>query len=605
MKALTSLIFLLLFRPVWSQPSELAYQENINIYVNSHCLLVGEELLVSLFAHSNGEHFMSEFAYIQLVNLHGEKVMNAVVPINDQFGEASLYLPASLKTGDYHLISYTKWMLNGSNPKIAKQTITIINPYKPFRNPQQQPDTIYQHQDSTRRQKAVAVPAEEAQDTVQRIGLQLTFDNERSLDELIPLDLDSGQITLYLPSSLDSGIHTISFQKRLIFDQKEKIEQILLTHLEPAIQEDAMGDTDEALVYAPRDTIEFSPSKLFDIDPSISHCLLSVKTVDFHTPNPPSATIKLMRDANTYIPDWRGLVLSGTSSQPGSRIFIVNDLLHYFNTITTDEKGQFTLPLLELSNFKDTYLFAPNEIDITLDQVSFEFQNDGNPLVLSKDLLKLIERRTITSQLENIYKELKISDTPIPSPFYGYSANSYVLAEYNAFQTVNEIFTEIIEGVRFRKNNENLIQVADQQMNYLDSDPLLLINAQPIADAELLMNLKPERIERIDVLREEVVFNDGIFGGVVNIVSTDSDVPFTFSKHALNMEIANKPEVATARNKNEIDFRSQLFWSRVKDVHLPVRFQASDLEGLYEITLIGMTYEGKSYRWKKYLKIGI
>src|SRR5690606_37858023 len=75
---------------------------------------------------------MSRVVYVEILDATNQPVLQAKVPVKDGVGHTSLFLPASLNSGNYTLRAYTRWMRNYSPDFFFHRSITIVNPFKPL-----------------------------------------------------------------------------------------------------------------------------------------------------------------------------------------------------------------------------------------------------------------------------------------------------------------------------------------------------------------------------------------------------------------------------------------------------------------------------------------
>lgn len=580
------------------------YYERIQIVTNSNSLLVGEELLIGLLGTSNYEGlFLSEYAYIQLISASDENVFRIAVELKNGFGDVSIFLPSSLNSGNYRLVAYTKWMLNRSIPAISGQTLSVFNPFiklKPHKT-DNNPLNVYASDTSSLMDSS----NQSSLTSIEHLELQFLDQGKQSvLEKTIPIHIDSGEVSIVLPRDLEAGNYRLKFNKASIFSSTD-IPQSKNPKTSDSL---LMGETQEStntFDYTTRDSVKLDIQKLFSLPKNISRAIVSVRAVDFYKQGQTDDSLSLGDYERKYIPDWRGMILSGKSNQSKSRIYVINEKQQYFNTIITDSLGKFNLPILHKVNFKNTHLLFEGENEIEFQSIDVkDLVHTPQKLSVTSEYRDEIERRSFLTQYENIYKDFTQSGLSRNHPFYGDRAESFILSDYNNFGTLQLVFREIIEGVKYRENSPNPLGVADNQARYFENPPLVMFNSTPIKDVGQLMKIKPKLIDKIDVIRKEIVFNDAFFGGVINIISSTQEYPSDFNKININIEQGRSPNVETGRLPNELDFRLQLFWSLTSNLDT-LEFSISDVTGIYEIKITGVTSDQKTFTKKKRFNIGI
>jgi hypothetical protein len=78
---------------------------------------------------------ISKVAYVELLGQDHKPVLQTKVSLSAEGGIGSLFLPASILSGNYVLRAYTSWMRNFSPAYFFEQPLTIINPFKPLDPP--------------------------------------------------------------------------------------------------------------------------------------------------------------------------------------------------------------------------------------------------------------------------------------------------------------------------------------------------------------------------------------------------------------------------------------------------------------------------------------
>lgn len=109
-----------------------ALQEKIYAHVDRTSYLTGETLWFSLYYLDASIHHslgISKVAYVEIVDKNNDSVVQAKVELKNGKGSGSLFIPASLASGNYVFRVYTHWMKNFSPEFYFHQPITIINSF--------------------------------------------------------------------------------------------------------------------------------------------------------------------------------------------------------------------------------------------------------------------------------------------------------------------------------------------------------------------------------------------------------------------------------------------------------------------------------------------
>jgi hypothetical protein len=109
--------------------------EKLFIHTDQAGYLTGETLWLSVYYVDGTYHKpldISRVAYIELLNKEGRAVLQTKVALTTGGGNASLFLPASLRSGTYRMRAYTNWMKNFSADYFFEKNLTIVNPFTPL-----------------------------------------------------------------------------------------------------------------------------------------------------------------------------------------------------------------------------------------------------------------------------------------------------------------------------------------------------------------------------------------------------------------------------------------------------------------------------------------
>ncbi len=97
-------------------------------------VLAGETLFVKLFMFDESDVVgsLSKIAYIELIGNDLQPVFSHKIRIVDGMADADFLIPTTIKSGNYKLIAYTKWMLESSTENFTRLDLGVINPFFPF-----------------------------------------------------------------------------------------------------------------------------------------------------------------------------------------------------------------------------------------------------------------------------------------------------------------------------------------------------------------------------------------------------------------------------------------------------------------------------------------
>src|SRR6478609_5387301 len=113
-------------------------QEKLFLHMDRSYYLTGEILWFKIYNVDASLHRpldISKVAYIEILNAENHPVLHTKVGLANGYGDGSIFLPASLTSGNYQIRAYTNWMKNFDPEGYFRSSITIVNTFK-------EPDTL-------------------------------------------------------------------------------------------------------------------------------------------------------------------------------------------------------------------------------------------------------------------------------------------------------------------------------------------------------------------------------------------------------------------------------------------------------------------------------
>ncbi len=108
-------------------------QEKIYLHTDRSGYLTGETMWFKVYLADGSFHrpsAMSDVAYIEILDRTTQAVLQTKVGLVDGKGNGSLFLPATLNSGNYTIRAYTSWMKNFSADYYFHKPVGIINAFK-------------------------------------------------------------------------------------------------------------------------------------------------------------------------------------------------------------------------------------------------------------------------------------------------------------------------------------------------------------------------------------------------------------------------------------------------------------------------------------------
>lgn len=109
--------------------------EKIFVHTDRGFYLTGDNIWFKVYnVDGTTSHLLdlSKVVYIEVVDGAQNAVIQTKIKIDKGTGSGSVFIPASLNSGNYSLRAYTQWMRNFDPSWYFNKTITVINPFKPL-----------------------------------------------------------------------------------------------------------------------------------------------------------------------------------------------------------------------------------------------------------------------------------------------------------------------------------------------------------------------------------------------------------------------------------------------------------------------------------------
>ncbi|MDA0313944.1 MAG: hypothetical protein O2829_01735 [Bacteroidetes bacterium] len=207
------------------------------------------------------------------------------------------------------------------------------------------------------------------------------------------------------------------------------------------------------------------------------------------------------------------LSLHGTKSalftdhvdERGMLIFDAGGLRHWDRLILQLENGE-EMPGLEMvsplikTTFNSNFIFP----DLSLAQEDLPY------------LQPLLKAAVVQQEY------LEVSDQDSLEVVTGFVADySFNLDDYTRFEDVETVLKEYVPSVSVRlKDKKKTFRLLDEaDKNVFDSNPLILVDAMPVFDSDLLASFNPKFLQRLEVLNREFYLNDRTYPGVLSFSS--------------------------------------------------------------------------------------
>ncbi len=532
-------------------------KEYTSIVVNTNLLLTGERLLYKVYNNKSSgvSSSLSKIIYVSLRNDRDSSVFYHKLNLENGSADGSFFIPATLETGCYKLLSYTNFSLNNKRDPVSEKDIYIINPF------------IRSSPRSEKGIEVIEITSGPNDTNIKRkrtgpAGLVIKSDKKQyKVREQIRIDIENTD------EEVDLGNCVLSVRKR---------NPVRISNSE---RTNARYSSSQNTYYIPEYRGELVSGKVLSVDDErpIAEQVVSLS-----------------------IPGEEYLFKLDRTNENGVFFF------------TLDEPYNTGSCVLQVTG-KDREKYTP-----VLFEKKLEINTKVAPTKLKLDpgIKEWLLQRSIYVQVQNAYFDqqriLVAEDSPRVDP-YRPVGRRFVLNDYTRFPSLRETFVEVINLARIRKKDDRFVfEVFDPRSPYKDgpwSDlpPLLLIDGAFIQNPEEVIDYPVNEIESIYVFPRPYRHGPMIFRGIIDIETKSPETTQIGSKDYMNIfelqglekqKRYQSPDYSIDTFTRIPDYRVQLHWEPRLDLTMPnksVNFFASDVTGSYEIFLEGYTKDGNPF----------
>ena len=388
-------------------------QEKVFIHYNTSLALVGERIYYKVYCLEGGTNKfsnLSKTAYVELVGANNQIVFKHKIRLESGLGNGDFFIPAEVSSGHYKIIGYTRWMLNKGQDSFFQGDITVINPYQ-------------NNQDNIR---IVSKDSVGVQSNKKDYVL-----SESKKNKYVSLETDSKVYGKRAPVSLD--LKGILGENDLV-NFSVSVRKMYVSQNYKAAHADSFArafnrnkPNNNKTIFLPELRGELFMGKVLDKENMLP---LQSKQV-----------------ALSSIGDKFQLSVSDTN----------DDGVFYFNLDEENPENEVIVQVLGEGRSNCILQMDTGEY-VDYDKLSFE------KVEIASESLDAIFNRSINSQFENAYTEMKADSTIVreqASPFFTNLSRLYNLDDYTRFPTVKETIVEVVDNawIEKNKNGESVFKV--------------------------------------------------------------------------------------------------------------------------------------------------
>ena len=538
---------------IWAQKEiSVNTSECVFIHLNATSFVTGETIYYKLYClNPNGFTFsnISKVAYVELINDNKKVVFNHKLFLEKASGQGDFFITASIPTGTYKLIGYTKWMLNKINSKAFESEITIINPFQ----------TEKDNKISSKSQKDSSLEKLGAENVIE---LNKKNYSTREKVDLKINNLSKGDYSLSVRKIED--LPKIKNWNAVEFSKKESDNNMLNSSIVflPELRGEIISGIITSKNEAPTNNIAVAlsiPGKAFEFK-----------------------LVKTNKDGKFIFN------LDKAYYEPNCIIQVLSNYKEDY-TITLDHPTTFDTSSITIEN--DAKLSS--ELKSIIEEHSVASQIENTYFEKKADTLS----RTIPQALfyEPIAKEYILDNyTRFPT----------------IKETIIEVVKEMHY---YNKNNVYSLYLSDYDPNIeIEEPPLVLVDGLLVQDINELLEYKAVNIYKICIINQGYSYGNKIFNGVISFITKKYEYSTNLTgnyiiKTSISTPLAKKnyfkPDYSNTFFERIPDYRYQLLWIPDLTDNTPFSFYTSDKKGTFEIVLEGFTLEGTPITIKDYFEV--
>ena len=235
-------------------------------------------------------------------------------------------------------------------------------------------------------------------------------------------------------------------------------------------------------------------------------------------------------------------------------------------------------------------------------------------LELNPEWEEQLLQRSIGMQVQYAYTIDSMSRVDTTYSYFRWKPDrSYILDEYTRFITMEEIVIEFIPALQFKQfNGRRFLSVLMNETSLFSlGSGLVLLDGIPILDHKIIFDYNPLLLYKIDVYKDLFVFGNKRYDGIVflttykndyaGLVSDENTHIFDYEGTQVNRYFYSPSyEKMSTAESNIPDYRHTLLWMQDIDTGglstLSLPFNTSDLTGDFQVTVEGLTKDGKVFQ---------
>ncbi len=557
------LVLFIAFEPISGHgltPSNNAISNELTyIHTDRDVYIAGETMFFKLYVLDGPSQKLSDkskIAYLLLRNETASSILKVRLKVKNGIAYGSIFLPDTLSTGSYEIVSYTNWMKNFGEKTFFKKEIIIAN----------------------------------------------RFDKELNLHTNKSLTTDSNETT-----NLTKPVEISLFTEKQTYRQREKVSVTLgnnkldkMQHasLSVSVYEETPGISND---YTFSKYLFLSKPINTDNQKPISHAyfpetkgeILQGKVIDVNTKKTVADVCVLLSSPDTIV----NLQYAYTNNK-GKFQFQLNDYYNGKELIFSIKDAPTTKTLkIEIEDeFNLKALFKAGRFTENPELKNYILKSQDIVYINKTYPFKVVEE--LNKPLITNYICPKVYNKPIQSVYP---------VDFVSLPDFTEIAREILPTVKVRKHNNTYVaDVIDSENRiFFNKKPALFLDGVLIDDINQIIMFGTDKINKIDVLSTERIYGDLKFPGIIAVFSKSMEIkninPNQTSIRFMNntyhpYSIFNENDKKNSKPSLSPDFRQLLYWNPNFEINSTqssnFEFYTSDHIGNYIIKIEGITSDG-------------
>lgn len=489
----------------------------------------------------------SSAVYVELINEDGHSLAQSKFQLSDMEAEGMLPIPEDIPSGIYYLKSYTKWMRNFPADLYEYKPIKIVNPF-----------TFKLESTGIRQNPTYS-------------------QNFRTLGH-------------------DTVFTCLADKKR--YKKREKVT--VSVSLKKGIE--------------------------FQGEASISICKRGANdfTEGYAGSNLP---LTLPDHKVEFLPEPRGISISGKvisketkQAIPYSNIYLA--LLNknsFFSGFVSDINGRFIFTFPYYEGASDFCIEAvkgnlPLSFQIDNEYCSKPFSPGIIPFELTNNEREIAKEICINMQLNRMNLRKIKSETDFENQnnesthsFYGEPTRVIYTSKYIELPDLREFIFELVPEFLIENQKKATVLKLVKMTTLAAYPPLCLVDNVPVTDIVKFLNIRIEKIEKIELVDKAYIIGKTQHNGIIQVFSKKGDMAgidlpensmfFNFSLYS-DIKSNDFPDYSDKTNHVRIpDRRNTLYWNPAFEMKQGLErkfsFYTADMEGEYEVLIQGVSNSGE------------